>query len=415
VNESIGAELLKQMGWKEGQGIGQRVRRRKFQEEEKEPKLLMQEIPAEKEEPHVEEEVYVPPRKVFDVEQSFPKPKVDRYGAGFDPYTDAPEFSAYKQQEQEKQRAKEGTHRQVVSFLDAFKTTSDSNRATAGYGLSALEENDDIDVYGTVSMQEFDKVIAPLGARANVKRLDSSAQESQRHEKARRNRVLCSDGRPVLTGYELASAKEKPPKVVNLRLFVPSGFKGNHRFADDEFTDDAVTALNRKFTCSANKGSNGKFVTAKQRGVLLRDDQQAVRDDADAVRAAADEAMSSTGSIFDMLGEEQRAKLFDAAALAKQRLSSPQVVRAAAPEKPAVQTVRQPLVRDSRGDQFRATSSASLAKKFVSSKSTAEEEASVKVPAEESQVKVSRRSQSLWIPKSLLCKRFHVKCAGPMG
>ena len=32
VNDSIGAKLLKQMGWKEGHGIGQRVRRRKYKE-----------------------------------------------------------------------------------------------------------------------------------------------------------------------------------------------------------------------------------------------------------------------------------------------------------------------------------------------------------------------------------------------
>ena len=86
VNESIGAKLLKQMGWKEGHGIGQRVRRRKFKEEE--AKLQPQD--------EAEEEVCMPPRKVFDVQKAFPKPKLDRYGAGFDPYTDAPEFSLYK-------------------------------------------------------------------------------------------------------------------------------------------------------------------------------------------------------------------------------------------------------------------------------------------------------------------------------
>jgi hypothetical protein len=413
VNDSIGAKLLKQMGWKEGHGIGQRVRRRKFQKEEKEPKRLAQEAAQE---PLVEEkEVYVPPRKVFDVAKSFPTPKVDRYGAGFDPYTDAPEFSMHKQHEQEKQRAKEGTHRQVVSFLDALKTTSSSNRATTGYGLSALEENDDIDVYGTVSMQEFDQVIAPLGARANVKRLDSSAQESRRYEKARRSRALCSDGRAVLPGFELASAKEKPPNVVNLRLVVPSGFKANHRFADEDATDDAVTALYRKFKFSADKNSNGRVVTAKQRGVLLRDDQQDRRGDADSVRAAADEAKSSTGSIFEMLSEEQRARLFDAAAQAKQGLLPPPVVRAAALANPAVPTVRQPLVHDSGGDQFRASISASIAKRFVSSKATADKEARENSPAEIPHAKVSRRSQSLWVPKSLLCKRFHVKCSGPTG
>ncbi|KAG2917179.1 hypothetical protein PC117_g17526 [Phytophthora cactorum] len=57
VNDSIGAKLLKQMGWKEGHGIGQRVRRRKFQEDNTEqPKLLMQDASAEKTETEPQDE-----------------------------------------------------------------------------------------------------------------------------------------------------------------------------------------------------------------------------------------------------------------------------------------------------------------------------------------------------------------------
>ncbi|OWZ24275.1 hypothetical protein PHMEG_000692 [Phytophthora megakarya] len=302
VNDSIGAKLLKQMGWKEGHGIGQRVRRRKYQEEEvdqQDTELL-------------DEEVFVPPRNVLDVQKAFPKPKLDRYGAGFEPYTDAPEFLMYKQQHEKKQKEKEGSHRQVVSFLDALNATNGSDRATSGYGLSALEENDDIDVYGAVSMSEFDRVIAPLGARKHIKRLESSAHESHRHDKVSRSRALCSDGRPVLPGFELATSKEKPPKVVNLRLAVPSTFKAYHRFDGDE---DAVTVLYRKET----------------------------------------------------------------------------------------------LLRGNSGDIFRATISASIAKRFVSSKTATDDDESDTALGSEPQVQVSRRSQSLWIPKSLLCKRFHVK------
>ncbi|KAG6976211.1 hypothetical protein JG688_00001594, partial [Phytophthora aleatoria] len=417
VNDSIGAKLLKQMGWKEGHGIGQRVRRRKFQEDNTEqPKLLMQDASAEKTETEPQdEEVYVPPRKVFDVQKAFPKPKLDRYGAGFDPYRDAPEFSMYKQQQEENQKQKEESHRQLVSFLDALKTTDGSNRASTGYGLSALEENDDIDVYGTVSMAQFDRVIAPLGARKDVKRLDSSAQESRRHEKSRRSRALCSDGRPVLPGFELALSKEKLPKVLNLRLTVPSDFKAYHRFDDDEDQGDAVTALYRKYNFSTDKMSNGLIVTAKQRGALLGDDKQDAQGDTGSAAGAAGEVKSSTGSVFDLLGEEQKAKLFNAAAQAKQGFPLSSAKLTTTIDVTAAPKVRQPLVSGSGGDQFRATISASIAKRFVSSKSNPEEDKSGFVGAEEPLAKTSRRSQSLWIPKSLLCKRFHVKCAGPTG
>ncbi|KAL3674601.1 hypothetical protein V7S43_000545 [Phytophthora oleae] len=409
VDDSVGATLLKQMGWKEGHGIGQRVRRRKYQEEEAKVDLSTQEEKTNMEvQGEAEEEVYVPSRKVFDVEKAFPKPKLDRYGAGFDPYRDAPEFSKYKQQQDQKQNDKKGSHRQVVSFMDALKTNNGSNQATTGYGLSSLEENDDIDVYGTVSMAEFDRVIAPLGARKDVKRLDSSAQESRRHEK-RRSRALCSDGRPVLPGFELATSKEKLPKVVNLRLVVPPEFKAYHHFNDGNGQDDAVTALYRKYNFLTDTAS-ASLVTVKQRGVLLGDAKQAAQGNSETT--AAGEVKSSSGSVFDLLGEEQRTKLLDAAAQAKQGLHR---THTTANEEPIAPKARQALVGGSGGDHFRETISASIAKRFVSSNSTLDGDKGDVPAAEKPQAKLSRRSQSLWIPKPLLCKRFHVKCAGPTG
>eukprot|EP00644_Phytophthora_capsici_P011196 jgi/Phyca11/16193/fgenesh1_pg.PHYCAscaffold_18_\ len=123
VDDSIGATLLKQMGWKKGHGIGQRVRRRKYQVEEKK-------VDASKQ-----------GRDYNTTVQDEAKEEVD-----------APEFSMYKQQQEQKLKEKEGSHRQVVSFMDALKTSNGSNRATTGYGLSSLEENDDIDVDITTLM-----------------------------------------------------------------------------------------------------------------------------------------------------------------------------------------------------------------------------------------------------------------------
>lgn len=401
VDDSIGATLLKQMGWKKGHGIGQRVRRRKYQVEEKKVDASKQGHDYDTTvQDEAKEEVYVPSRKIFDVNKAFPKPKLDRYGAGFDPYRDAPEFSMYKQQQEQKLKEKEGSHRQVVSFMDALKTSNGSNRATTGYGLSSLEENDDIDVYGTVSMAEFDRVIAPLGARTSVKRLDSSVQESRRHEK-RSSRALCSDGRPVLPGFELAKSKEKLPKVVNLRLVVPPGFKGHHHFNDDDSQDDAVSALYRKYKFSTDTASSGLMVTAKQRSVLLGDSKQDGQGNGE---------KNSSRSVFDLLGDDQRAKLLNAAAQAKQSLHGAHITTK---EELVVPKTRQALVSGSDGDHFRETISASIAKRFVSANSTLDggDTPAAKAP----EAKLSRRSQSLWIPKALLCKRFHVKCAGPTG
>lgn len=412
VNNSIGVKLLKQMGWKEGHGIGQRVRRRKFDAEDKESsKRLLQGDNEPKTESQDEEEVYVPPRKVFDVQASFPKPKLDQYGAGFDPYRDAPEFSIYKQQQENKIQKQQEAHRHVVSFVDALKTTDGNNSATNGYGLSALEENDDIDVYGTVSMAEFDRVIAPLGVKHDAKRLESS-----RHEPLRRSRALCSDGRSVLPGFELAAAREKPPKRVNLHLTVPSDFKAYHRFDD---TSDQCEALYRKYQLSTDNASHRMVVTAKQRGKLLGDATNMEDEKVDAYKSATacGETKELTGSVFDLLGKEQKTKLFDAAAQAKQSLLLPNAKRATSIEVPAARKIQQPFVNSRDGEQFRATISASIAKRFVSSTSTSTAEGKKIdfVARTEPHAKASHRSQSLWIPKSLLCKRFHVKCVGPTG
>ncbi|RLN55516.1 hypothetical protein BBJ28_00002780 [Nothophytophthora sp. Chile5] len=416
-NDSIGARLLKQMGWKEGHGIGQRVRKAKFQSEKSNEEGSLKAIRADEAADSEPEEVYVPPRNAFDVKKAFPTPKLDRYGAGFDPYVDAPEFSRYKQRQQEQQQTSLG---QIVTFSEAMKAPSGSNRATTGYGLSALEENDDLDVYGTVSMTEFDRAIAPIGAKDSVKRLDSAAQESRRHEKTRQSRSLCSDGRSVLPGFELAAAKEKPPKTVSLRLEVSPDFKTYHRFDVEEGEEDAVSALYRNYNFSTEKHGMGS-VTAKQRAAVLGEGDGA-RDDGHSTGNSKAGEKNSTGSVFDLLGEEQKAKLFTAVAQAKQGgpLQQPSRSMASITKDVAAPKERQPLVHSSGGQQLRATISASIAKRFVSSQSTADEgtdkqnesDAGLSQPV---QAKVSRRSQSLWIPKSLLCKRFHVKCEGPTG
>ncbi|KAE9077868.1 hypothetical protein PF010_g23346 [Phytophthora fragariae] len=269
VDDSIGAKLLKQMGWKEGHGIGQRVRRRKFLEEkegEETPKLLTQGVQEETTEMgarvDAEEEVYVPPRKVFDVQKAFPKPKLDRYGAGFDPYTNAPEFSRYKQQEEEKQRAKEGSHRQVVSFSDALKATNGSNRATTAYGLSALEEDDDIDVYGSVSMAEFDRVDT---ARQPGKEANAEGESAQDSELA------------PLPAVKIASAS------LLKSIFEPSDESDESDNDSEDESDDEVNGEDQK-----------EEIVQANRGPLSLPEKLSQRKDFESDRHAASSAESSS-------------------------------------------------------------------------------------------------------------------------
>lgn len=396
VNDSIGAKLLNQMGWKEGHGIGPRIRKRKFEDAKRTDATPTHRKDTKQGDDEAEEEdvVYIPPRNTVDV-SAFPKPKMDKYGAGFDPYVNAPEFSRYKQQQASAQQQKL-QKRQIVTFSDAMKATAGSYETTTGFGLSALEENDDLDVYGSTSMAEFDTAIGPAITNGNdeVKRIDSEARESLR----KRLPTFCTDGRPALPGFELAYVKEKPPKAVMLRLRVPSDFKPYHRFTENEAAHErSATALYQNHNFSTGKHGQGSLMTATQRAVLLGESGESEK--------PARPVTESNGSVFEMLGAGQKAKLFAAVAQSKWKRESEDV----APTPKA----REPLVKGAAGDHFRANISASIAKRFVSASAPSqndEQQTADAVEGANNTAKQSYRTESSWIPNSLLCKRFHVKC-----
>ncbi|KAF1328649.1 hypothetical protein FI667_g6604, partial [Globisporangium splendens] len=396
VNDSIGAKLLSRMGWKEGHGIGPRIRKRKFEDTPASSAAASIETTAEKSDDHAV--VYIPPRNTIDV-SAFPKPKLDKYGAGFDPYVNAPEFSRYKQQTTNAQQQML-EKRQVVTFSDAMKATTGSYATTTGFGLSALEENDDLDVYGSVSMAEFDTAIgsAALANGDEIKMLDSEAQESRGG--GRRPPTFCTDGRPALAGFELAYAKEKPPKAVVLRLEVPSTFKWYHHFDDDNEDNSNENATFQMHNFTTGKHGRGSLMTVKQRAVLLG---ESAEDHVNASSAPQPQTKETSGSVFEMLGDVQKARLY--AAVAQSKMQSQK-------EPLPVPKVREPLVKGAAGDQFRANITASIAKRFVSASSSSNDAQETKAAGMSNATsdKPSYRTQSEWIPSSLLCKRFHVKC-----
>lgn len=438
-NNSVGVALLRRMGWKEGQGIGQRVRKRKT--DVGELKCVNNEAKTyERETTGAEDSVYLPPRNSIDVKAAFPAPKVDRYGAGFDPFVNAPEFSRYKQQQSQKSGEAQRDHRQIVTFADAMKPTTGSYRAVTGYGLGALEENDDLDVYGATSMAEFDTEIGPprLGAAEPTKLL-ANVSEADKSKKRKRVRAVCSDGRKPLPGFDLAKAIEKPPKAVAERLQVPRDFKPFHAF-DEEAGDDnqAVSALYRQHNFSTMQHGRSTPITVRERAALLGT-SDAASEEKEAKRKTV--PAGAAGSVFDLMSSKDKQKLMEAVSRAKAAAAATVASGAAVRQGPATSlpprevpsigatrsaTERQPLVQGSSSDQLRATISASIAKRFVSSavegggaststslpetSSASGTSSALAVPV--TVTKRSYRSQSPWVPNALLCKRFHVKCAG---
>ncbi|TMW64932.1 hypothetical protein Poli38472_009099 [Pythium oligandrum] len=366
-SDSIGKKLLNQMGWKEGHGIGPKLRRRKLVSSEQKDTKRTEDREAEN------EEVYVPPRNTIDA-NVFPAPKLDKYGAGFDPYVNAPEFAQYKRDLKQSSGSGEGK-RQIVTFSEALRgsTNRSASLGAMGFGLSALEDNDDVDVYDTPSMNDFDRAIGP--AKEPLKLMDAAAVEASRRRDARETNVLCSDGRPALPGFHVASTREKPPKSVILRLEVPSEFKTWHVFNDAE-DGNSIAHVYGKYNFSTEKQGRGSMMTASQRAQLLGESTPV--------------ATQPSSSVFDLLDATQKEKLMESAKKVKER---------------------QPLVQGTQSDQFRANITASIAKRFVSASSTTEGNATSGMESSTA-TKKSHRTEEEWAPHALLCKRFHVKCQG---
>ena len=87
-DKSIGKKLLRSMGWREGHGVGPRVKGRAKR------KGRMSSVgAAEEDERWAPEGITLAPKNVLSADDSLraPPPKLDVYGIGFNPHINAPE------------------------------------------------------------------------------------------------------------------------------------------------------------------------------------------------------------------------------------------------------------------------------------------------------------------------------------
>jgi hypothetical protein len=83
------------------------------------------------------------------------KPKEDTYGLGYDPFASAPEFRKAKQRNETlKEKQKVGNKPKEVMKMGI---EADSNASK--FGLSVLEDADDIDIYGGDKPELYNTVI----------------------------------------------------------------------------------------------------------------------------------------------------------------------------------------------------------------------------------------------------------------
>ncbi|KAF9540876.1 hypothetical protein EC957_003682 [Mortierella hygrophila] len=187
-SESIGARLLKRMGWKPGQGIG----------------------------PHSAIIVFAN--------------KSNHFGLGFNPHKDAPEFDVSMQ-------AQSGSR--YLSGADSGVTGS-----RLGFGLLSDSEGDEDEsgVFGTGSnSRRRAEMEMDLDIAVSLDKRQKSSYGSVPSSNSRSAPILayCSDGRPPLAGFILIATKASDPKWY-IAPIVPSDFIPRHIFTSDGKTTSST-------------------------------------------------------------------------------------------------------------------------------------------------------------------------------
>ena len=224
-SHSVGKQILKEMGWKEGQGVGPRLSmREKKRAEPKKTRIGFEDQLGA---------VFAPENaEVYRV-----TPKNDNYGLGFDPKRGQGDFAALGPQ-------------RLMDSTGMFAAGGSSSkgplrmgdvltgRTTKGpsLGMGALEDGDDYDVYGSEDISQFDRFSGPLLTEGPQEETHSDSEDDGLERPSR-----CADGRPPLSGFKLASIQwDKTEADIALALagghsgsiHVPESFVPVHQFPD---------------------------------------------------------------------------------------------------------------------------------------------------------------------------------------
>ncbi|KAG9063471.1 hypothetical protein KI688_004355 [Linnemannia hyalina] len=274
-SESIGARLLKRMGWKPGQGIGPRVSRR--QRNPKADPLSDDDAPTNVSFAPIDSAIIVFANKS------------NRFGLGFNPHKDAPEFDVSA-------HAQSGSR--YLSGADSGVTGS-----RLGFGLLSDSEGDEDEsgLFGTGSnSRRRVEMEMDLDTAVSLDKRQKSSYGSVPTSNSRSASILvyCSDGRPPLAGFILVATKALDPKWYTAPI-VPSDFTPRHIFTSDG-----------KTTSSTKQHGQSKL-TADDRALVLGETP------IDAPRRSVFEYMSSEnknrldgalGFVLDVHGEKHLRK-----------------------------------------------------------------------------------------------------------
>ncbi|XP_013775608.1 G patch domain-containing protein 1-like [Limulus polyphemus] len=253
VNESIGVHLLRKMGWRPGQGIGPRVKKRQKQQNPGVKIYGCSLPPAESEEeedPYREDFTFAP----LDLDLQPYTQKDNLHGIGYKALNRVPVLSYH------------------IDLLQPTPTVDVLNKekkklsiSGQAFGVGAFEDEDE-DIYGKDDMSQYDFFLGGEGDKYDRKAIGK----------------LASHLSEALEGFHMAS---KP--AIRKKYFpppsLPSDFKPMHVYTKKT---EASSLSTRRF--------NRHALTANDRGMIL-----------------GEKHLLDTGSVFDLISEEDKEKLND--------------------------------------------------------------------------------------------------------
>ncbi|EKX54373.1 hypothetical protein GUITHDRAFT_99855 [Guillardia theta CCMP2712] len=288
-NDSIGLKLLRIMGWKDGQGVGPRKRKNRTEDEE--------EKGGENEDVQISQtykDFKFAPKDVQIFEADV---KGNFYGLGFDPLAATPEFAGLLNAASANSSKEEPPSNRVM--LGSFQT---KKKQTMDEGAEGMEEDGCCYSVRSCGMfdgfadggwkREYDTTLgedegedeeeAMMHAMRQPKKKSKQAMEKPKIAiPAFQSKLVCSDGRKPIPGFELATdpPKEKkrydPPKI-------PEGFTPHHVWPEPlKGMEDAPKTVPKSFEeCNSEqlfalaKGKSSTKEeavrhTAKSRGEIL--------------------------------------------------------------------------------------------------------------------------------------------------
>lgn len=293
---SIGVELLRKMGWKDGQGVGPRVKRTP-RKQDPDVKVFGRVLPPSGSEESENDDEFAPENVTFAPKDVIPvdfTPKDDVHGLGYrglDPL-----------------RALTGGSASSSSHVNLF--TLDSDRANLfggrkakmhrkggisgqGFGVGAMEEEDD-DIYHKDAMSNYDAVLG--GEEPGDGLYGWTAPQQYRQKKKDSSRDAAYLGK-ILEGFTLAS-KPVETKTVFPPPALPRDYRPVHHF--------------RPVVDAATVSPLVAQVLQASRGQLVQDAPQQSRHTLDSTQRRemlGETCLQGPRSVFDLLDSKDRERL----------------------------------------------------------------------------------------------------------